>query len=139
MPRKKAAIHLHRLQGQIRDVAYELTKVHFSRFRTAETWRPPINAYRCERCIRICVDLAGVERSAIDLRLQPGRLTIRGRRGLPEPDHSNDSSMTVLAMEIDHGAFEREIELPMSVEREGVTAEQRNGMLWIHLPLRAHA
>ena len=47
--------------------------------------------------------------------------------------------MTVLAMEIDHGAFEREIELPLSVERERVTAEQRNGILWIHLPLQPHA
>ena len=139
MPRKKPAIHLHRLQGQIGDVAYELTKVHFSRFQHPEAWRPPVNAYLCERCIRICVDLAGVDRSAIDLRLEPGRLTIRGRRDLPEPDSTEEASMTLLAMEIDHGAFEREIELPLSVEREQVTAEQRNGMLWIHLPLRAHA
>ncbi len=139
MPRKKAAIHLHRLQGQLGDLAYELTSVHFSRFRSASSWRPPVNAYRCERCIRICVDLAGVDRSAIDLRLQPGRLTIRGRRDLPEPDYSQEASMTVLAMEIDHGDFEREIELPTSVEQERVTAEQRNGMLWIHLPLRPHA
>ena len=85
------------------------------------------------------MDLAGVERSSIDLRLQPGRITVRGRRDLPEPDYTDDSSMTVLAMEIDHGAFEREIELPAGVERDRVTAEQRNGMLWIHLPLRAHA
>lgn len=139
MPRKKAAIHLHRLQGQIGDVAYELTKVHFSRFQAPDPWKPPVNAYLCERCIRICVDLAGVDRSAIDIQLEPGRLTIHGRRDLPEPDYTDDSSMTVLAMEIDHGAFEREIELPLSVERERVTAEQRNGILWIHLPLQAHA
>ncbi len=139
MPRKKAAIHLHRLQGQIGDVAYELIKVHFSRFQPHDAWKPPINAYLCERCIRICVDLAGVDRSAIDIRLEPGRLTIHGQRDLPEPDYTDDSSMTVLAMEIDHGTFEREIELPLSVERERVTAEQRNGMLWVHLPLRAQA
>ena len=101
--------------------------------------KPAINAYLCARCIRICVDLAGVKESEIDLRIQPGLLTVRGARELPEPDCTNDSSMQVLAMEIDHGRFEREIKLPLSVEEEQVTAEQRNGILWINLPLRAHA
>ena len=41
-------------------------------------------------------------------------------------------------MEIDHGAFEREINLPRNVDRKSVHAEQRNGMLWIHLPLQHH-
>ena len=139
MPRKKAAIHLHRLQGKLGDVAYELTSVHFSRFRAQDSWKPAINAYLCARCIRICVDLAGVKEAAIDLRIQPGLLTIRGERELPEPDCTEDSSMQVLAMEIDHGRFEREIKLPLSVEEEQVTAEQQNGILWINLPLRAHA
>ena len=46
--------------------------------------------------------------------------------------------MQVLAMEIDHGPFERHINLPLSVDRARVTAEQRNGLLWIHLPVHHH-
>jgi HSP20 family molecular chaperone IbpA len=38
-------------------------------------------------------------------------------------------------MEIDQGAFEREIVLPVEVEPEQVRAEQREGLLWIWLPL----
>ena len=42
-------------------------------------------------------------------------------------------------MEIDHGGFERQINLPMSVDSARVTAEQNNGLLWIHLPWRTIA
>jgi len=44
-----------------------------------------------------------------------------------------------LAMEIDHGPFQREIILPVEVDPNRVIAEQRNGLLWIYLPLRPNA
>ncbi len=132
-------IRLQRLQGQLGDVAYELTKIHFAGFRPPSHWRPAINAYRCARCLRICVDLAGVDRSALDLEIAPGQLTIRGRRELPEPSDPAGRPMQVLALEIDHGNFERNIHLPSSVVADEVTATSQNGLLWIHLPLLPHA
>jgi HSP20 family protein len=132
-------IRLERLQGRLGEVAYQLTKVHFSGFHSPSHWRPAINAYRCARCLRICIDLAGVDKSAIDLELEPGQLTIRGRRELPEPTDAEGRPMQVLAMEIDHGHFQRRIHLPSSVIAAEVTANQQNGLLWIHLPLLPHA
>jgi HSP20 family protein len=132
-------IRLQRLQGQLGEVAYQLTKIHFSGFHSLSRWRPAINAYRCARCLRICVDLAGVDKDAIDLEFAPGQLTLRGRRELPEPADAEGRPMQVLAMEIDHGHFERHIHLPSSVRADGVTANQHNGLLWIHLPLLPHA
>jgi HSP20 family protein len=132
-------IRLERLQGQLGEVAYQFTKIHFAGFRPPSHWRPAVNAYRCERCLRICVDLAGVDQSAFALELAPGQLTIRGRRELPEPSDAEGRAMQVLAMEIDHGHFERRIELPAGVDAGRVTANQQNGLLWIHLPLRPHA
>jgi HSP20 family protein len=132
-------IRLERLQGQLGEVAYQLTKIHFSSFRPPSHWRPAINAYRCARCLRICVDLAGVDKSALDLELEPGQLTIRGQRELPEPSDADGRAMQVLAMEIDHGHFERRVHLPSSVDAARVTANQQNGLLWIHLPLLHHA
>jgi HSP20 family protein len=131
-------VRLQRLQGQLGEVAYQLTKIHFSSFHSPSHWQPAINAYRCARCLRICIDLAGVDRSAIDLELEAGQLTIRGQRDLPEPDDAEGHPMQVLAMEIDHGHFERHINLPSSVQPDGVTARQHNGLLWIHLPLLPH-
>jgi HSP20 family molecular chaperone IbpA len=42
----------------------------------------------------------------------------------------------LLAMEIDYGPFEREVALPAEVEVDQASAEQRNGLLWISLPLK---
>jgi HSP20 family molecular chaperone IbpA len=37
-------------------------------------------------------------------------------------------------MEIDHGPFCREVELPADVAHEHVSATHLNGLLWIQLP-----
>ena len=61
---------------------------------------------------------------------------IRGSRELPEPANTDDRTLQLLAMEIDYGPFERDIVLPADVEIDKATAEQRNGLLWISLPLK---
>ena len=129
------SIKLRWLHGVLQDVTYELSRSHFSRF-TPHAWEPAINAYRCENCIRICVDLAGVDRSQIDLIVEPRRLVIRGTRDLPEPTEGEGCPLKWLAMEIDYGLFIREVPLPAEVEIEQTHAEQRNGLLWISLPLK---
>ena len=97
------------------------------------TWQPAINAFRCERAVRICVDLAGIDQSHIDLTIQPRRVLLRGAREAPEP---SDQTVQMLALEIDYGPFEREIELPADVDVEQARAQQENGLLWIYLPLK---
>jgi HSP20 family protein len=128
------SIKLRWLHGALQDVTYELAR---SQFQFApHAWEPAINAYRCEKCVRICVDLAGVERSQIDLTVEPQRVLIRGARELPEPTHAEGRAVRLLAMEIDYGPFQREVGLPAEVEITEVHAEQRNGLLWISLPLK---
>src|SRR6201998_3375520 len=101
------SIKLRWLHGALHDVTYELAR---SQFQFApHTWELAINAYRCEKCIRICVDLAGIERSQIDVIVECLRVLIRGARELPEPSHDEGRAVKLLAMEIDYGPFEREI------------------------------
>src|SRR5213080_1509327 len=128
-------IKLRWLHGALHDISYELSRSQFSRF-APHAWQPAINAYRCDTCIRICVDLAGVDRSRIDLTVEPRRLVIRGTRELPEPTGDEGCAQQLLAMEIDYGPFEREITFPVDVEIDEAHAEQRNGLLWISLPVR---
>lgn len=129
------SIYLRHLQGRLRTITSELTRVHYSSSRATEAWHPAINAYRCRSCVVISAELAGVDRSQIELRVEPRRLWLRGHRLPPEPRDSEGPPLQVLAMEIDHGAFEREIVLPVDVDPEQVKAEQREGLLWICLPL----
>jgi HSP20 family protein len=128
-------IKLRWLHGALHDVSSELSRLQFSQF-APHTWEPAINAYRCKNCIRICVDLAGVDRSLIDLTVEPRRVVIRGARELPEPTDDEGCAQQLLAMEIDYGPFTREVPLPAEVEIEQARAEQRNGLLWISLPLK---
>jgi HSP20 family protein len=99
-------------------------------------WQPAINAYRCEGCIRICVELAGVDRSDIDLTVRERHISLRGVRDVPEPADSDARTLQTISMEIDYGVFQREIRLPAAIDVEKVHAEQQNGMLWIDLPLK---
>lgn len=132
---------LQELSRQLESAMDRLVHRHFSHFRTSETFTPAINAYRVAGRIEVCVDLAGVDRASIDIRAEsgrpghPGMLIVRGFRHAPQPEHKSGDSVQILAMEIDHGPFERRFELPRQVAVNKIKAEQRNGLLWIKLPL----
>jgi HSP20 family protein len=128
-------IRLRWLHSSVQDVTHQVAGLRLSRS-GQHRWRPAINAYRCEDCIRVCVDLAGVDRSDIDIVITKQHLSIRGVRDVPEPSDEGRRPTQMLAMEIDYGPFERELRLPAKVEVDKVHAEQKNGLLWIHLPLR---
>src|SRR5947208_17054505 len=110
-------IQLRWLQGTLADVTVRSIQL----WRTApHTWQPAINAFRCETAVSICVDLAGIDKSLIDLRVEPRRVTVRGSREAPEP---TDQAVQMLALEIDYGPFEREIEVPAEVDAQPARAQ----------------
>jgi len=131
--------HLERLERELGDIAFQLTQVHITQFAAADYWRPAINAYRCVDRFVIAVDLAGADKAAIQVLAEPWRLIIRGTRPPSEPACDQTQPVQVLAMEIDYGPFERVLDLPAEVDPGHITAEHRNGLLWIYLPLRPHS
>jgi HSP20 family protein len=128
--------NLDEIQRDLGHVAVQLMQTHYQQFSIPRGWQPPLNVFRCENQFIICVELAGVEKEAIHVQAESRRLTISGTRPLPEPSCDEPPAMNVLALEIDHGPFERVLELPADVDPGRVTAEHRNGLLWIKLPLR---
>ena len=128
--------HLAGLTARLRDVAYQLTRVQFVTAPIPHHWSPAIDAYRCAAGFVICVDLAGVDASVVELVVEPSRVVIRGQRSPPEPAEEDGSIVHVLALEIDHGPFEREVLLPEETDAGSLRAEHHNGLLWIHLPVR---
>jgi HSP20 family protein len=132
------SIRLKQLHGRLTEIAGHVQRSQFSQAGST-SWRPSINAYRCVKCIRVCVDLAGVEHSLIEIQVEPRRLLIRGQRQPPEPVERETKAVQVIALEIDYGPFEREVPLQTEVEPACVTTEQSNGLLWILMPLRAQS
>lgn len=109
----------------------------FFTFSPSDTWTPAVNLYENDTAYIVCVDLAGVDKEKIDLSVADGHLRLRGQRAMPSPpgmEDARDGTWRVHVVEIDHGPFTREVELPADVDRERIAASYSNGMLWVELP-----
>jgi HSP20 family molecular chaperone IbpA len=128
-------VRLTRIIRETGEVAFELGNLQFAEFHPTDGWRPDINAYRYDDRIELWGDLAGVKKDAIAVDVLPDRVRISGERRSPAPTRDASSQCRqVIAMEIENGRFAREIVLPLEVDRDGVSAKQENGLLWIILP-----
>lgn len=131
---KFRSVKLQWLQGQLSNMTHIQSHVRVTHYDTS--WQPSINAFLCEDCLKVCVDLAGVAKDEVDVTIEPGALRIRGVRTAPEPLPTEGKAIRLLALEIDSGPFERTIRIPKEVNVKEVSAEQNNGLLWIRMPLR---
>jgi len=93
------------------------------------TWSPPADLVVNEASARVIVELAGVPREDVRVRLRGNVLEITGRR---EPPHRPRGAHYHRA-EIYFGEFRRVIELPWSADEDKVDAKFREGMLEIQL------
>jgi HSP20 family protein len=102
-----------------------------------EHWTPNVNLYETDSVYLVCVDLAGVEKNKIEIELVDGRLTIRGNRAVPSPAEAGGATrIRMHLMEIDHGHFARDVEMPQNVHHDRISAKYTDGLLWIELPKR---
>src|SRR4051812_38978340 len=122
---------------------------------SSDTWTPNVNLYETAATYLVCVDLAGVQKEKIDVEVVDQRLKLRGARAVPnfddetesggeaspppaggtgEPDPQHPRRVRIHLMEIDHGPFSREVELPPDADKAQISATYRNGMLWIEIP-----
>ena len=103
----------------------------------AETWTPAVNVYENDVGYLVCVDLSGVEKEKIDVTVADGHLKLRGQRNVPIPHPIDDDRaprLRIHTMEIDHGPFCREVEIPTDVAADRIAARYEHGLLWIELP-----
>jgi HSP20 family protein len=129
------------VQRQMQRLMEQMQKGFFN-FCPSETWTPNVNLYESDTAYIVCVDLAGVDKEKIEVVVADQKLTLRGARlvpTLPEtdgqaPPGEHHPKLRVHVMEIDHGPFCREVELPADVDRDSIGAAHRNGLLWIELP-----
>jgi len=106
------------------------------KYRAGEVWIPSVNLYEDADHYCLIVDLAGMDPSGIDLRVEEGALVLSGQRSIPEmPEPSGPTRVRL--MEIDHGPFCRKLDLPDDVDVEAAAnleAVYGNGYLRIRLP-----
>jgi len=115
----------------------DLSAKGFFGYAPNETWKPNVNLYENDKAYLVCVDLAGVNRDEIEVTVDGQVLHIRGTRVVPAPAAEGEKQscrVRIHLMEIDHGNFSRDVDLPQDVIQEKIGAVHRNGMLWIELP-----
>jgi len=96
-------------------------------------WVPPVDIREEENQFVIHADLPGVEAKDIDVTLEKGVLTIRGRRELAARDEKNGFRRT----ERVSGEFFRRFTLPDTTDAQAVKARFTNGVLEVAIPKQA--
>lgn len=93
-------------------------------------WSPRMDVTESEDTYRLSVDLPGMSKEDVSIKLHDNRLTIRGER--QAKTQSDDEN--VVRMERTFGTFVRTLRLPTSVNEENITAQFDNGVLMVTLP-----
>jgi HSP20 family protein len=95
-------------------------------------FRPRVDVYRTEDppAITVVVELAGIDASQVELAVSDGVLLIRGNR-----QRKSGRGRTYQHMEIDYGAFERQIAIGEAIDSDAAEATYEDGLLSIRLPV----
>ena len=99
-----------------------------------QSWSPPADVMVSEASARVILELAGIPREDVHVRLSGRVLEVSGRRSPPQEFAGGRYQRA----EIYFGGFHRVIELPWEADERGVEAIYRNGMLEIRISA-AHA
>ena len=131
MPRRD----IDRLQGEIEELFADLWQVpRFAGIRNG--FRPAVDCFVTEDPpqLVVVVEIAGVDRDALELSIEQRALTISGNRARPRVP-----GQVYQQAEIEYGRFERRIPLEQDIDAEAASAHYEAGMLRITLPIAPQA
>jgi HSP20 family protein len=103
---------------------------------TTGSWVPPVDIYQNgDHEIVLKAELPDMTREDIDITVDKGTLVLKGERKF-----SNEVKEEQFhRIERRYGAFSRSFALPTTVDATKVSADYRNGVLTVRLPLREEA
>ena len=105
-------------------------------FSGGNTWVPPVDIYQTgEHELVLTAELPDMTREDIDLTVENFVLTIKGERKFGGEVKEEQFHH----IERRYGSFSRSFTLPRTVDAGKVSAEYKNGLLTVRLPLREEA
>jgi HSP20 family molecular chaperone IbpA len=125
---------MKRISRQWSEPALQITRVQYVSVPSRTEWKPEMNVYRCHDRLIVSLDAAGVDLSKVHVEVRTNGLRITGQREAPEPECEH-KVLQILALEIDHGHFERQIRLPFRVIKDDAKIEYRDGFLCVELKI----
>ena len=105
-------------------------------FTTGNSWVPPVDIYQTgEHELVLKAELPDLTREEIDITVENFVLTLKGEKKLA----SEVKEEQFHHIERSYGSFSRSFSLPRTVDASKVSAEYKNGVLTVRLPLREEA
>jgi HSP20 family protein len=103
---------------------------------TSGAWVPPVDIYQdADKEVVLKAELPDMVREDIDITVDNGTLTIKGEKKFA----SDVKEEQFHRVERWYGSFSRSFSLPQTVDATRVSAEYKNGVLTVRLPLREEA
>jgi HSP20 family protein len=100
------------------------------------TWVPPVDIFQTgDHELVLKAELPDMAREDIDIAIENFVLTVKGEKK-PSSEIKDEQFHHV---ERRYGAFSRSFSLPRTVDASKVSAEYKNGILTVRLPLREEA
>lgn len=87
---------------------------------------PPVDIYETDNALVVVVDLPGVDKRGVDIRVEDGLLTIKGKADYKPPANT-------LMDEFNLQGYYRQFQLSSEVDQSKISAELKNGVLTVHL------
>jgi HSP20 family protein len=102
----------------------------------SNTWMPPVDIFQTgDHELVLKAELPDMKREDIDINIENFVLTIRGEKKVAAEVKEEQYHH----VERRYGSFSRSFSLPQTVDPSKVSAEYRNGVLSVKLPLRDEA
>ena len=99
------------------------------------TWIPPVDIYQNGKELVLKAELPDMKREDIDITIEEHTLTIKGEKKL-DTDVKDEN---VRRIERLYGSFTRSFTLPPTVDASNVSADYKDGVLTLRLPIREEA
>src|SRR5262245_55812974 len=105
-------------------------------FSAPNAWMPAVDIYQTsDHELVLKAELPDMSREAIDITVENFILTIKGEKKVAD-DVKDDQYHHI---ERRYGSFSRSFSLPQTVDSNRVSADYKNGVLTVRLPLREEA
>jgi HSP20 family protein len=106
----------------------------FSTIRRSAAFLPAADIYETPNELKVILEMPGVDKSNVDVRVEDGVLTVEGRL-----DFSKYRELQPLYTEYNIGHYSRSFRLSTKIDQSKIGAEMKDGVLTLALPKVAEA
>jgi HSP20 family protein len=90
---------------------------------------PPTDVFETDEALTVLLEMPGVKKENVDIQLENDVITVEGR-----VDFSNYEGLQPLYTEYNVGNYRRSFQLSSKIDREGISAELKEGVMTLVLP-----